>query len=79
MTTNTQTNEIVAYLGMDGVLTDWHGNAIGTYKIVSSWPTPRSFVSSRQFQVETRVDGITYTGRSAGVGMAYRGKRKAGQ
>lgn len=29
------------------------------------------------YQIEATVDGITYTGRGAGVGMIYKGKRKA--
>ena len=66
----------VGYLGKKGVLTDWHGNSIGTYKIVSSWPTPQSFVSSRMYQVEAVVDDVVYTGRSAGEGMIFKGKRK---
>jgi len=69
-------NEIVAYLGRNGILTDWPGNKIGTYKIVRSWKTPRSAYSSEMYQVEATVGGVKYTGRSAGVGMAYRGKRK---
>jgi len=34
------------------------------------------YISDRMFQVEAIVNGVTYTGRSAGVGMSYRGKRK---
>lgn len=66
---------VVAYLGADGQLTDWHGKAIGTYRITSTWRTPRSYVSSTMHQVRAVVDGLTYTGRSAGHGMIYRGKR----
>lgn len=65
---------ITAYLGKNGVLTDWHGNALGTYRIVSTWKTPRSFVSSTMHQVHAKVDGQTYTGRSAGVGMVFNGR-----
>ena len=66
----------IGYLGKNDVLTDWHGKQIGTYKITSSWKTPRSYVSSTMNQVEAVVDGITYTGRSAGIGMYFKGKRK---
>ena len=69
---------LVAYLGKDGVLTQWDGTKIGTYRITSSWPTPCSFVSSRMNQVEaTLADGSKWTGRSAGVGMCYTAKPKA--
>src|SRR5262245_10359732 len=68
---------IVAYLDGGCLLTDWHGKVIGSYRVTSSWATPRSYVSSRQYQIEAVVDGVTYTGRSAGVGMIVKGKRKA--
>jgi hypothetical protein len=68
--------EVVGYLGANGVLTDWHGNGIGTYRQTAKWRTPRSAVSSHMFQVEATVDGRKYTGRSAGLGMVYSGKAK---
>jgi hypothetical protein len=71
-----QPNEIAAYLGKDGQLTDWQGKPIGTYRITSTWKTPRSYVSSTYSQVEAIVNGTKYTGRSAGLNMLYRGKRK---
>jgi len=67
---------ITAYLGKDGILTDWHGNTLGTYRITSTWPI-NSFLSSTMSQVEATVNGVKYTGRSMGVGMVYNGKRKA--
>ena len=67
---------LVAYLGEGGVLTDWHGSPIGTYRITATWRTPRSFASGRMHQVEATVGGRVYTGRSAGVGCVYRGRRK---
>ena len=73
------TNRIVAYLGSDGVLTDWHGNKVGRYRITSQWKTPRSFLSSSMCQVVAYVNGVWYTGRSDGEGLAYVGKRKARQ
>lgn len=69
----------MAYLGDDHVLTDWHGAQLGTYRITASWPTPGSYVSDKMHQVEATIDGIVYTGRSAGTGMLYRGRRKARQ
>jgi hypothetical protein len=67
-------NRIVAYLGKDKVLTDWHGSAIGTYRIVSTWKTPRSIVSSTMSAVHATVNGKLYKGRSAGEGMEFFGK-----
>ena len=72
-------SRIVAYLGESGVLTNWRGDAIGRYVITSTWQTPRSYVSTTMSQVSACVEGVWYTGRSAGVGMAYVGKRKAQQ
>lgn len=71
--------KVIGYLGADNVLTDWYGNPIGTYRIVATWPTPQSYVSSHYHQVEACVDGIVYTGRSGGRGMVYQGRRKVRQ
>lgn len=74
--TRTETH-LVAYLGKDGKLTRWDGEVIGTYRIVATWRTPRSFVSSTMNQVEARLaDGSKWTGRSAGEGMIYQGRLK---
>lgn len=69
-------DSIIAYPGPDGVLQDWHGNVLGTWRATSSWPV-RSYIGSRMYQIEARVAGVVYTGRGFGVGMIYRGKRKA--
>ena len=71
---------IVAYIGSRGddgkrQLTDWHGKVIGTCRITSTWRTPRSFVSSTMSQVYAVVDGVTYTGRSAGEVMIFKGRK----
>ena len=55
----------------------WHGERMGKAWIVASWSTPHSFVSSRMYQVEAMIDGVRYTGRTAGDGMIWRGRRKA--
>ena len=68
-------NHMTAYLGKDGQLTMWNGDVIGTYHISSTWKTPRSFVSSTMHQVYAVVNGVTYTGRSAGEGMLFRGRK----
>ena len=69
---------IIAYPAEGGILRDWHGATLGTWRSVASWPV-RSYMGTRMHQIETRVDGVTYTGRGFGTGMIYRGKRKAGQ
>lgn len=69
-------NYIIAYPKANGVLGNWHGEPIGTWRAVATWKTPRSFMSSTMSQIEATVDGITYTGRGAGEGMIYKGKAK---
>ena len=66
---------ITGYLGENGILTNWLGNQIGTYKITATWKTPKSYVSSTYHQVYAKVDGVTYTGRSAGINMLFKGKK----
>ena len=56
-------------------LTDWHGEVIGTCYISSTWRTQHSYVSSTMHQIYATVDGINYTGRSAGEGMIFRGRK----
>ena len=71
---------LVGYLGKpraDGsrFLENWHGKWLGTCWITSTWRTSRSFTSGTMHQVHARVNGVTYTGRSAGEGMLFRGRR----
>lgn len=72
---------IVGYTGkvVDGVreITDWHGKRIGTMRITSTWATPRSYVSSTMHQAYATVDGVRYTGRTAGEGMIFKGRKVA--
>lgn len=70
---------VVAYLAKDGVLTDWHGRPLGTYRSVATWKTPRSYFAPSMSQVVANVDGIIYTGRSAGIGCIYRGRARRHQ
>jgi hypothetical protein len=71
---------IVAYPAKNGILTDWHGKPIGTWKATSSWKLPlTAWIADRMYQIESIVDGTKYTGRGCGVDMLYRGKRKARQ
>lgn len=69
----------VGYLCEGNRLSDWHGNTIGNYIITATWKTPHSFVSSTMHQVQAIVNGVAYTGRSAGVGRIFKGKRIANQ
>lgn len=69
-------NLIVAYPGEAGVLNDWHGKPLGTWRATSTWRTPLNWYSSTMSQIEATVDGVVYTGRGAGVGMIFKGKRK---
>ena len=71
-------DHIVAYPKDNGVLGDWRGNPIGTWRIMSSWPM-NSWMGSHMHQIESTVDGVVYTGRGFGKGMIYRGKRKKNQ
>ena len=65
--------------GAVGVMNDWHGNKLGTARIVSCWETtPRRYISPRMYQIEATIDGVTYTGRGGGSGMIWRGKAKRG-
>jgi len=66
--------EIAAYLGENGQLVDWHGNVLGTYKVVSRWRTPGWAISGHMCAVHATVDGVLYKGRAAGVQMLFRGK-----
>lgn len=64
----------MAYVGKDGILTDWHGNPLGTYVIVSSWPI-HSYISNEMYAIHATIDGKLYKGRGCGVGMVFNGKR----
>lgn len=66
---------IVGYPAKDGIITDWHGNKIGTWRETSRWRV-NSHMGSHMLQIEAKVNGITYTGRGFGEGMIYNGKAK---
>jgi hypothetical protein len=60
------------------VVTNWHGDRVlGNAYIVAKWRTPTSVYSEWMHQVEVVIDGRTYTGRSNGVGMVWKGKPKS--
>lgn len=66
--------------GATGTFTDWHGNSLGTFRITAVWGLPfAAHLSDVMCQIEATVGGVVYTGRSAGYGMVYKGKRKAKQ
>jgi hypothetical protein len=69
---------IIAYIGMHNALITWHGEAIGTWREVARWRL-HSYLGSFMYQIEATVDDVVYTGRSFGLGMMYRGRRKARQ
>lgn len=76
-----QGGRAVGYLkkSTDGTwsLTGWGSGKLGPCRITSTWRTPRSYISSTMVQAECKIDGVWYTGRGAGDGMLWRGKRKA--
>ncbi len=70
---------IIAYPRDGGILGDWHGAVIGTWRAITSWSMPRSWFAPRMYQIEATVNGVVYTGRGCGVGMIFKGKRKRGR
>jgi hypothetical protein len=67
---------IIAYPTAGGVLKDWHGRTLGTWRATSSWRV-RSHMGTRMYQIVATVDGRNYTGRGFGEEMIYRGRRVA--
>ena len=65
------------HVGASGDVTDWHGAKLGAARIVAKWRTPRSYMADHMMQVECIISGVRYTGRSAGDGMCWTGKRCA--
>lgn len=61
---------IVAYLGERDVVTTWTGDPLGQAMCMSTWRTPRSYVSSTQSHYHAVIAGRKYHGRSGGEGMA---------
>lgn len=69
---------VVAYVGKDWTLTDWHGNKLGNCHVSSSWRI-NSFRSDRMYQIYATINGVQYTGRGLGEGMVCRFRRCARQ
>jgi hypothetical protein len=62
------------YLNARGEVRTWKGESLGTARITSIWRV-YSYRGSRMMQVECRIRGKRYTGRSFGNGLIWRGKR----
>ena len=60
-------------------ITSWEGKHLGYARITASWSTPQSYWSRRMYQIRACINGVWYTGRTAGNGMLWRGKRCAQQ
>jgi len=69
---------LVAYPADNGILTDWHGRVIGTWREVSSWRID-SWQGDRMYAIRATVDGKTYHGRGFGSGMILRARRVAAE
>lgn len=69
---------LIAYPKANGELGDWHGNTIGTWRVLSSWPV-RSYIGSTMCSIECRVNGVRYVGRGFGEGMSLNAKRSPRQ
>lgn len=69
---------LVAYPGKNGILKDWHGAQIGTYRVISSRPAVffgyRSCWADKYYYMRAQVNGRTYSLRGFGVGMFARGR-----
>ncbi len=75
-------SRIQGYIKGDGAradFTDWHGKKLGEAVKKKCWKTPRSHLSTTMCQYEVVVDGVRYTGRSAGDMMSFSGKRVKGR
>jgi hypothetical protein len=68
---------VIGYVKGDS-LTDWHGNVIGTVRVLSSWPI-HSYISSRMYSFALYVNDVRYVGRGCGEGMIVKGKRSKRQ
>lgn len=73
---------LIAYPGANGELHDWHGNKIGTWKLISSRPAMffghRSWMADRYCYMRARVNGVQYSLRGFGEGMIAKGRRIKG-
>jgi len=68
----------IAYPAKGGELHDWHGNVIGTYRVLSSRRAVffghRSWQGERYYFMRATVNGRQYSLRGFGVGMVAMGR-----
>lgn len=69
---------LIAYPAKDGVLNDWHGKKLGTWRVISSRPAiffgHHSWQGSRYYHMRATVNGKHYSLRGFGEGMVAKGK-----
>ena len=62
-----------AYIGEDSsgrpIVTVWTGLPLGSARVVSSWPTPRSWQGSRRYAYRAMIGGREFAGTGFGKGM----------
>lgn len=69
---------LITYPAANGILKDWHGHPLGTWRVLSSWRV-RSYIGDQMHSIECRVNGVRYVGRGFGEGMSLRAKRSTRQ
>ena len=68
----------LGYMNADmTAVTDYYGNVMGSAKVLKSWRIDNSALSTTMHQVECRIAGRLYTGRTLGAMMAWNGKAVA--
>jgi len=69
---------LIAYPAAGGVLRDWHGNQLGTWRPISSrkavWFGRRSYQGDRYYYMHATVNGRQYSLRGYGINMVARGR-----
>jgi len=63
-------------VGDKGVITDGKGTVIGGTLIVARWQARWDIASEYICQVEARINGVLYTGRTRGHNCIWHGKIK---
>ena len=71
-------DRLIAYPAENGILQDWHGNAIGTWRTISARPATffgrHSWQGSRYYFMRAVVNGRAYSLRGFGPGMIAMGR-----
>ena len=74
---------LIAYPAANGVLTDWHGKQIGTWRTVSSRRAIffgyQSWQGNTYYFMRATVGGKQYSLRGFGVGMLAKGRALKGR